>query len=166
MCLFDAGYDGLGYGSCLCSVTYNFWSQFSLLFAKASSGIAYWLGDGERNGGTFRNESEFSNTELPNMNALEVVAIIVHRKGEGMFLCYNLISCFLTTFLGESCLDGSMKVMRSRVTERSIEYDCYDVYGDINQANIIAACVSTIISEIQKGMKCIQSIVYSIPWQV
>ena len=152
MCLFDAGYDGLGYGSCLCSVTYNFWRQFSLLFAKASSGIAYWLGDGERNGGTFRNESEFSNTELPNMNALEVVAIIVHRKGEGMFLCYNLISCFLTTFLGESCSDGSMNVMRSRVTERSIEYDCYDVYGDINQANTIAACVSTIISEIQKGI--------------
>ena len=45
-----------------------------------------------------------------------------------------------------------MNVLRTRVMERSIEYDCYDVYGDINQANTIAACVSTIISEIQKGI--------------
>ena len=45
-----------------------------------------------------------------------------------------------------------MKVLRSQVMERSIEYDCYDVYGDISQTNTIAACVSTIISGIQKGI--------------
>ena len=75
---------GIDYvNECLCSVSGNFWDRFSVDFARASSGSAYWLGDGQRDGGAFSSSSYFSTVELPNMNADEVVAIVVHRKGKG-----------------------------------------------------------------------------------
>ena len=75
---------GIDYvNDCLCSVSGNFWDRFSVYFARASSGSGYWLGDGERDGGAFYSSSDFSTFELPNMNADEVVAIVVHRKGKG-----------------------------------------------------------------------------------
>ena len=75
---------GIDYvNDCLCSVSGNFWDRFSVDFARASSGSAYWLGDGQRDGGAFSSSSYFSTVELPNMNADEVVAIVVHRKGKG-----------------------------------------------------------------------------------
>ena len=81
----DAGIDFEN--PCLCSVTGNFWHQFSVEFGLAAEGSTFYLADGEDKDGAFRNNSFFATVELPSMRddaVTRLVALIVHRKGVGM----------------------------------------------------------------------------------
>lgn len=87
-CIMTA--DGIEYTErCMCSVTSAFWEEFSRQFALSASGTAFYLGYGEKNGGTFQSSSFFAMTELPNLNpprVSDVLAMIVHRKGQGIYI--------------------------------------------------------------------------------
>lgn len=80
--------DGIDYTSqCLCNVTTAFWGRFSTEFAMVASGSAFYLGYGEKQGGTFQPNSFFAMNELPNLNPPHVsgvVAMVVHRREQGM----------------------------------------------------------------------------------
>ena len=83
--LIESGIDFVN--PCLCSVTGNFWSQYSAEFAIAAEGNTFYLADGEDSDGAFRDNSFFATVELPNMRddaVTRLVALIVHRKGVGM----------------------------------------------------------------------------------
>ena len=89
-------------GSCPCSVTTDFWVQFSTEFAQAARGTIFYLGYGERNGGTFQSTSFFATVEIPNLEYPRVtsaVVIVVHRKGEGKFII-KLLIYFQTSDMG------------------------------------------------------------------
>ena len=79
---------GIAYGdSCPCSVTDNFWNQFSVEFASVANGTIFYLCYGERKGGAFNNTSAFANYEVPNLSYPRVtnaVTLNIHRRGRGM----------------------------------------------------------------------------------
>ncbi len=72
--------------NCTCSVTTQFWVEFSARFSQAAQGTVFFLGDGAREGGAFNPQSFFSTVELLNLSqedVMRVVALIVHPKGVG-----------------------------------------------------------------------------------
>lgn len=79
--------DGIDYiNSCLCSVSGSFWERFSIEFATAANGSVFYLGYGERSGGTFQQDSFFALYELPNLSpprVSDVVVMVVHREKQG-----------------------------------------------------------------------------------
>ncbi len=71
---------------CLCNVSFMFWVQFSIDFAKAAEGTIFYLAYGEREGGPFSTTSIFAEHELPNMQYPRVTAAVVldiHQEGQG-----------------------------------------------------------------------------------
>lgn len=67
-------------------MTGAFWERFSVEFAQAARGTAFYLGYGEKPGGTFQLTSFFAKSELPNLSpprVRNVVAMVVHRRGQG-----------------------------------------------------------------------------------
>ena len=80
--------DGIDYENfCLCSVTTNFWNQFSVEFATVAKETVFYLGYGERDGGAFKNTSAFAQYEVPNLlypRVKNAVVLNVHRKGRGL----------------------------------------------------------------------------------
>lgn len=87
MTLLSCITDGIDYtNGCLCSVSGAFWERFSIEFAMAASETVFYLGYGERPGGTFRLDSFFALHELPNLSpprVSDVVVMVVHREGQG-----------------------------------------------------------------------------------
>ncbi len=83
--------DGIEYNnSCPCSVSSDFFELFSILFARAARGTIFFLGYGEKAGGTFSENSFFAKYEIPNLSTSEVtraVVMVVHRKDRGEHLC-------------------------------------------------------------------------------
>jgi ADP-ribosyl cyclase 2 len=136
---------GIDYDNvCLCSVTTKFWDQFSLLFSQSAKGTVFFLGDGEKSVGAYSRTSTFGRVELPNLDAnvvTRVVALIIHRQDYGDSCLYN---------------SGSIMLLRNDVTARSLQFDCYDIYGQANNSThikAIAGCVSNVISQVQDGME-------------
>ena len=71
---------------CLCKVSFMFWIQFSIDFAKTAKGTIFYLAYGEREGGAFSTKSVFAEYELPNMHYPRVSAAVVldvHQVGKG-----------------------------------------------------------------------------------
>lgn len=65
----------------------SFFEQFSKVFAQAAQGTVFYLGNGERENGTFSSGSFFAKVEIPNLRTPEVtdaVVMVVHRNGEGI----------------------------------------------------------------------------------
>ena len=87
--------DGIEYvNRCPCSVSFAFFEEFSILFARAAEGLIFYLGYGENSGGTFNETSFFSQYELPNMNTSLVrsaTILVVHRKGRGELVYVALL---------------------------------------------------------------------------
>ena len=79
--------DGIDYtNGCLCSVSGSFWERFSMEFAMAASESVFYLGYGERSGGTFQLDSFFARFEFPYLSSprvSDVVVMVVHREGQG-----------------------------------------------------------------------------------
>lgn len=78
--------DGIDY-DCDCNDTpkTQFWKQFSINFAKAAKGIAFYLGTNRR-GGAYWDGTSFARYEIPNLNheVTKVVAIVLNENTEGM----------------------------------------------------------------------------------
>ena len=90
--IFNKYIGGIDFESnCLCSVTAKFWTQFSQEFAEVATGNTFYLTDGEDASGAYRRDSFFATVELPNMNddrVTRLVALVVHREGEGIIVVY------------------------------------------------------------------------------
>ena len=70
-------------------MTEAFWAQFSVQFASVASGTVFYLGNGEREGGVFRPDSNFAQYELPQLSPLRVsgvVVMVIHRKEKGTLI--------------------------------------------------------------------------------
>ncbi|XP_064407201.1 ADP-ribosyl cyclase/cyclic ADP-ribose hydrolase 2-like [Halichondria panicea] len=135
--------DGIEYNmSCPCSVAFDFFEQFSVLFARAAQGVIFFLGYGEKVNGTFSESSFFAKYEIPNLNATvvtRVVVIVVHRSNQG-----------------EGCGQGTLNNLQTALKDQvpNIAYDCFDVFGDpTNSAEVqgLTNCTADIITSIQKG---------------
>ena len=69
-------------------MTEAFWAQFSIQFVSVASGMVFYLGNGEREGGVFQPNSNFAQYELPQMNPPRVsgvIVMVIHRKEKGTF---------------------------------------------------------------------------------
>lgn len=87
-CTHTAGIDFQS--PCLCSVTGEFWTQFSKEFAQAAQENVFFLTDGQADGGAFRNNSFFSTVELPNLrdeSVTRLITLIIHEEGKGEVCC-------------------------------------------------------------------------------
>ena len=76
---------------CPCEVSRAFFEEFSATFAKVAQGTVFYLGYGEREGGTFSMDSFFAQYEVPNLRTSVVtnaVVMVVHRNGIGMVYFY------------------------------------------------------------------------------
>ena len=81
--------DGIDYNTpCNCDVTGEFWVEFSALFAQSASGNAIFLGNGERSGGAYSDQSYFATVEIPNMTdeVYRIVTLIIHERETGTYL--------------------------------------------------------------------------------
>ena len=96
----------------------QFWVSFSTMLGQMAEGVVFWLASGERENGTYQNNSffavnEFSALEYPRVSRL--VTLNVHNRGEG-----------------ESCGEGTLRILEALSEERfgTSGYVCYDVYGN------------------------------------
>ena len=96
----------------------QFWVSFSTMLGQMAEGVVFWLASGERENGTYQNNSffavnEFSALEYPRVSRL--VVLNVHNRG-----------------VGESCGEGTLRILEALSEEKfnASGYMCYDVYGN------------------------------------
>lgn len=135
------GRSGIDYDNpCPDTPAISFWAKFSCSLGESASGISFWLGNGERGGGAYRNTSFFTLYEFPKLNPpndTKLVVIDVHRKN-----------------MGEACGKGTLGELKKLITTKFGEdgYTCYDVYGDATNPNEeLTNEVVSIIGEEQNG---------------
>ena len=133
--------DGIDYtNQCPCSVTVAFWERFSMQFALSAQGTAFYLGYGEKPGGTFQPTSFFAVHELPNLSPPRVS---------------NVVVMVVTDSTGESCGKGTVATLENRIRARNLDFSCYDIFGDptiTSQVEELSVCASKIITATQNGM--------------
>ena len=98
----------------------SFWAKFSCILGESASGISFWMGNGERDGGAYRNTSFFTQYEFVKLNPpddTKLIVIDVHRMD-----------------VGEACDTGSLVELKELVTTKfgSDGYVCHDVIGNPN----------------------------------
>ena len=81
------GQNGIDYTNpCPDQPSTSFWAKFSCTLGESASGISFWIGNGEREGGTFRPNSFFTEYELVKLNPpndTKLVVVEVSRMGIG-----------------------------------------------------------------------------------
>ena len=121
-------------------MTTAFWARFSTQFALSAQGTAFFLGYGEKAGGTFQSSSFFSQHELPYLTPPRVTEVVV---------------MVVTNGTGESCGMGSLVTLQERIVERNLKFSCYDIFGNptmTSQVEQLSLCASKIITATQNGM--------------
>ena len=108
-------------------------------FAQSAVGTTFYLGYGERPGGTFRETSFFSLNELPNLSPPRVSEMVV---------------LIVTNSTGESCGKGTLVTLEKKIKARNLKFSCYDIFGDptdASQVQQLSVCASKIVTAEQKG---------------
>ncbi|XP_064382740.1 ADP-ribosyl cyclase/cyclic ADP-ribose hydrolase-like isoform X2 [Halichondria panicea] len=139
--------DGIKYtGMCECMVSYAFFQEFSVRFAKAARGTIFYLGNGESENGAFSEESFFAKHEIPYLKSdltPSAVILVVHN---------NTVSRG-----SRSCGQEPLITLKNRLQAKNIASTCYDVYGyPINNSTSLeqlTGCTARIITSIQEGME-------------
>ena len=139
---------------CPMTATTVFWQEFSCLLAESTTGIAYWVGYGDREGGAYQSSSFFANYEFPKLisdrvKRLAIVNIHDHDCGNE------------TEIIGdhEDCGEGTLRTLQRQAERkygRSMGAECYEVCGnpfDEKQVLFVANETLGIIREEQRG-KC------------
>ena len=131
---------------CPSSVTAVFWQEFSCRLGESATGIAYWVGYGDRKGGAYQSSSFFANYEFPKLipDRVKRLAIInIHECGND---------------LGEDCGEGTLRKLQRQAERkygRRMGAKCYEVCGnprDEKQVSSIASDTLAIIREEQTGI--------------
>ena len=134
---------GIDYtNSCPSTPYLSFLGKFSSLLAESATGVAFWVGYGEREGGPYQQGTFFSDYEFPKLVSPEVTKLVVidaHQLG-----------------MGESCDDGALVQLQDEAREKLGDggFSCYDLYGNpLDEEDIPALATKTlsIISREQKG---------------
>ena len=125
----------------------SFLGKFSSLLAESATGVAFWVGYGEREGGTYQPGTFFSDYEFPKLMSPEMtklVVIIAHRLN-----------------MGESCDTGTLVPLQAEAMEKLGDnaFSCYDLYGnplDEEGTPTLATKTLSIISKEQQsqGNQC------------
>lgn len=121
-------------------MTTAFWARFSVKFALSAQGTAFFLGYGEKSGGTFRMSSFFSQHELPNLNPPRVTEVVVMVVTDGT---------------GESCGKGTLVTLQERIMAQNLNFSCYNIFGNptvTSQVDKLSVCASRIITATQNGI--------------
>ena len=138
------GPDGIDYvNPCPYEPSISFWAKLSCLLGESSVGISFWIGDGERRGGTFRNESFFTKYEFvklaPPRNTKLVVLDIDGESGTG-----------------ETCGTGTLADLKRLAVDKFGEkgYTCYDVPGNLSDPNQLMSITNNVLEIIgeEQGM--------------
>ena len=111
-----------------------------MLFALSAQGTAFFLGYGEKRGGTFQPSSFFSQHELPNLTPPRVTEVVV---------------MVVTNRTGESCGKGTLVTLQKRISDQNLKFSCYDVFGNptvTSQVEELSVCASKIITAKQNGI--------------
>ena len=90
---------------CPTTITSVFWQEFSCALGESATGIAYWVGYGDRESGAYQSSSFFANYEFPKLTPDRVkrlVIIDVHECGKD---------------IGEECGEGTLRRLQ-RQAER------------------------------------------------
>ena len=97
--------------------THAFWEKFSVLLAESATGIVFWVGYGNRDGGAYKPNSFFGLYEFPNMTPQKVKRLVV-------------IDIYHDN--GEQCGQGSLMQLQNRAVNKFVNdgYRCYMIYGD------------------------------------
>jgi len=125
--------------------TVAFWEKFSCLLGESASGIAFWVGDGDRNGGAYKDTSFFANYEFPKLILARVNRLVA----------IDIYDCDKNT--GEKCGEGTLAELQNQAVEKygsSTGYQCYEVCGDPfdeQQVSSLAAHTLNIIRKEQEG---------------
>ena len=131
---------------CPSAITTVFWQEFSCLLGESATGIAYWVGYGDRDGGAYQSSSFFANYEFPKLTPDRVkrlVIIDIHGCGKD---------------IGEDCGEGTLRRLQRQAERkygRSMGARCYEVCGnpwDEQQVSSIANDTLDVIREEQKGI--------------
>ena len=131
---------------CPSTITTVFWQEFSCALGESATGIAYWVGYGDREGGAYQSSSFFANYEFPKLTPDRVkrlVIIDVHECGKD---------------IGEECGEGTLRRLQRQAERkygRGRGAQCYEVCGnpwEEQQVPSIANDTLDIIREEQKGI--------------
>lgn len=127
--------NGIDY-DCDCNDTpkTQFWKQFSIKFAEAAKGIAFYLGTNRR-GGAYWDGTSFARYEIPNLNheVTKVVAIVLNENTEG-----------------ETCTQpraGSLSLLQQKLPP-GVTYDCYFLTGE---KEYYAKCAARLIAAVNNS---------------
>ena len=124
----------------------QFWVSFSTMLGQMAKGVVFWLASGERENGTYQNNSffavnEFSALESPRVSRL--VTLNVHNRGEG-----------------ESCGEGTLRILEAQSEAKfgASGYMCYDVYGNASLMDmaVVRNIVNIIHTEQSGECTCIK----------
>ena len=107
---------------CPTTPTTVFWQEFSCLLGESATGITYWVGYGDREGGAYQSSSFFANYEFPKLTPDRVkrLAIINIHK------CDN-------EEIGEDCREGTLRTLQRQAERkygRRMGAECYEVCGN------------------------------------
>lgn len=106
---------------CPMTPTTVFWQELSCLLGESTTGITYWVGYGDREGGAYQSSSFFANYEFPKLTPDRVkrlVVVDIHKCGAD---------------IGEECGEGTLKKLQRQAERkygRSAGYACYEVCGN------------------------------------
>ena len=98
-----------------------FWGKFSCSLAESTTGLAFWIGYGDRKGGAYQEPSFFSTYEFPKLTPDRVNGLVV----------IDIYECSLGT--GEKCAQGAslVRLQNEAVGKYGSEgYRCYEVCGN------------------------------------
>ena len=115
------GPNGINYTNpCPDQPSTSFWAKFSCELGESASGISFWIGNGEREGGTFRPNSFFTEYELVKLNPPDDIKLVVVEVSR--------------MDIGEKCGDGTLADLENLAVQKFGEegYTCYDVNGNVN----------------------------------
>lgn len=130
---------------CPSITTTIFWQQFSCSLGESATGIAYWVGYGDREGGAYQSSSFFANYEFPKLipdRVKRLVIIDVHECDKD---------------IGEECGEGTLRQLQRQAEKkygRGMGAKCYEVCGnpwEEPQVPAIANDTLDIIREEQQG---------------
>lgn len=86
--------DGIEYtANCPCTSSYDFFKEFSEVFAKAAVGTIFYAGFGEHPDGVFPANSFSAKHEFPLLasGVNHVVVLVMHARRAGMFVLIKII---------------------------------------------------------------------------
>jgi len=131
---------------CPMTSTLVFWQEFSCHLGESASGIAYWVGYGDRTGGAYQSSSFFANYEFPKLTPDRVKRLVI----------INVHEC--DKDIGEQCGEGTLRKLQRQAERkygRSMGSECYgQVCGnpwDEQQVPSIANDTLDVIREEQRG---------------